>query len=72
MPVSHPASGPKNEPNCSDIQENNIPREITLTDRLNRRLLQSFLTRINETGHPLLSTNETQANGESEEKDEFS
>lgn len=44
---------PKEKENQNEIVKNNddqvIVREITQTDKLNKRLLQSFLHRINET-----------------------
>ncbi|XP_028133833.2 uncharacterized protein LOC114329018 [Diabrotica virgifera virgifera] len=45
---------PENEPVCQETQNQPPPtevREITQTDKLNKRLLQSFLTRINQSNY---------------------
>lgn len=47
----------------TNLTENELPaefstvRELTQTDRLNKRLLESFLNRINQFGPPIPATN---------------
>lgn len=41
-------------------------RELTQTDKLNKRLLLSFLERINESGTPAIETTPEDANAENE------
>lgn len=50
MPVKDEISVEQETNQAAQPQTQQPVREITLTDRLNKRLLQSFLTRINQDG----------------------
>lgn len=64
-----------NSENPENISENNSRnsdqepqpvREITQTDKLNKKLLQCFLTRINESGIECTTTDDHDINNDSE------
>ncbi|KAG8237880.1 hypothetical protein J437_LFUL017171 [Ladona fulva] len=50
--------------------ESDPPAELSLTDRLNRKLLSSFLERVN-TSSEFSSFNATEENSVNEDEDEF-
>lgn len=72
-----------NSENCINNGEQNLEqqflvpeqqvREITLTDKLNKKLLESFLQRINEISNPFNDLQQNVGNDvkESEEQNEF-
>lgn len=68
-PVSNGEAVKENFPPLDPPPQQESPnvREITLTDRLNKQLLQSFLGRINETGCQVEPNREE--NGEDRHKD---
>lgn len=73
IPGSEDESSRNMNGNESPPQEGGTPqnvREITLTDKLNKRLLESFLTRINENCEN--SQQNTNSNDSKEEQNQFS
>lgn len=58
--------------NMSKMPENQNQKpthEITLTDKLNKKLLQSFLKNINETNGPFNNLTRVQSNGTNNEEE---
>lgn len=60
------------QPEITQLQElhvtenqTNVVREITLTDRLNKKLLEAYLQKINQSGDQYTSTEENQQSDDS-------
>ncbi|KAJ8945213.1 hypothetical protein NQ314_009282 [Rhamnusium bicolor] len=65
MPVKNTEKS-QNIPEVEVPQQPEVVPEITLTDKLNKRLLQSFLNRINNTEHNFNRISNTSPPGQNE------